>query len=46
MDLMLRIFGVFWLIWSVLIFAMIIFAVIELLDDDLKDKDRRREREN
>lgn len=46
MDLMLRIFGVFWLIWSVLIFAMIIFAVIELLDDDLKDKDRRRERTN
>ena len=32
---MLRIFGVFWLIWSVLIFAMIIFAVIELLDDEI-----------
>lgn len=46
MDLMLRIFGVFWLIWSVLILAMIIFAVIDLLDDDLKDKDRRRERKN
>ena len=46
MDLMLRIFGVFWLIWSVLIFAIVIFAVLELLDDDLKNKDRRRERKN
>ena len=46
MDLMLRIFGVFWLIWSVLIFAIVIFAVLELLDDDLKNKDRRRESKN
>ncbi len=34
------------LFWTVIFLTIGIFAVIELLDDDLKDKDLRRERKN